>query len=175
MPYITESPFSAVDNFIVNVNTTKSAKDIGTFDKGGNLNRSSIMKAAKDLTMSFPVICTDSIQPETAAMIVKAIERNCVTTLQLLFSATYLRGENGQEVIRKWHKNIDNDISMDDYLDLADSVGRYIDSSKLGSNIKNTTINKLNNKLNSFIGEGTYFTPKGVKMSYSEFEKALIN
>ena len=82
----------------------------------GYLSRSSIMKAAKDLVMSFPVLCADTISPETANMIVKAIERNCVTTLQLLFSAANLKGEDGIQVLQMWHKNIDNDRNMDDGL-----------------------------------------------------------
>lgn len=88
----------------------------------GYLNRSSIMKAAKDLVMSFPVLCADTISPETANMIVKAIERNCVTTLQLLFSAANLRGEDGIQVLQMWHKNMDNDRNMDDYLDAVDAI-----------------------------------------------------
>lgn len=99
------------------LNGVKRAKN-----KSGYLTRSSIMKAAKDLVMSFPVLCTDTISPETANMVVKAIERNCVTTLQLLFSAANLRGEDGMEVLRMWHKNMDNDIGMDDYLDAIDAV-----------------------------------------------------
>ena len=88
----------------------------------GYLARSSIMKAAKDLVMSFPVLCADTISPETANMIVKAIERNCVTTLQLLFSAANLKGEDGIQVLQMWHKNIDNDRNMDDYLDAVDAI-----------------------------------------------------
>lgn len=88
----------------------------------GYLNRSSIMKAAKDLVMSFPVLCADTISPETANMIVKAIERNCVTTLQLLFSAANLRGEDGIQVLQMWHKNMDDSLNMDDYLDAVDAI-----------------------------------------------------
>lgn len=88
----------------------------------GYLNRSSIMKAAKDLVMSFPVLCADTISPETANMIVKAIERNCVTTLQLLFSAANLRGEDGIQVLQMWHKNMDDNPNMDDYLDAVDAI-----------------------------------------------------
>lgn len=128
--YINEgvSPFKAISDFVLNINIgnsrTKSEKDIQAFKSNGALRRSSIMKASKDLVMSFPVICSDTISSENASMITKAIERNCVTTLQMLFSATYLRGENGIEAIKKWHKNIDDDISMDDYLDMVDSLAR---------------------------------------------------
>ena len=48
---------------------------------------------------------------------------NCVTQLQLLFSATYLAGNSGQEVLRQWHNNLEtNKNSMDDYLDILDAL-----------------------------------------------------
>ena len=98
------------------------SKSKGKSVNTSSLNRSSIMKASKELIMSFPVLCSDTITPETAMMITKAIERNCVTTLQLLFSSAYLKGNDGREVIKAWHNNMDDDISMDDYLDLVDAM-----------------------------------------------------
>ena len=46
-----------------------------------------IARASKDLTLTFPVIVSDSVSVETASMISKAIERKAVTMLQMLFSA----------------------------------------------------------------------------------------
>lgn len=93
-----------------------------TKNTSGYLTRSSIMKASKDLVMTFPVIVPDTVTPDSAGMIMKAIERNCVTTLQLLFSAANLHGTDGMEVLRMWHKNIDEDKNMDDFLDAMDSI-----------------------------------------------------
>ena len=141
MSYMTEaSAFAAAEKFVINFNTgSLSARDekYGNkkFDRGGNLRNSSIMKAAKDLTMVFPVICTDTISASTASIITKSIERNCTTTLQLVFASTYLRGKSGVEVLRKFHKNIDDDISMDDYLNMADGLARAIDSTGVGKDI----------------------------------------
>lgn len=92
---------------------------------GRALTRSSIMKASKDLIMSFPVLCSNTISPSTAAMIVKAHERNCVTTLQLLLTAANVSGENGIDVIKRWHNNIDDAYGMDDYYDMIDSISKY--------------------------------------------------
>ena len=86
------------------------------------LTRSSIMRASRDLVMSFPVLCTDTIQASTASMISKAIERNCITTLQLLFASANMTGNNGLEALQKWHKNFDNDMDMDDYLAAVDAL-----------------------------------------------------
>ena len=87
-----------------------------------SLNRSSIMRASKDLVMTFPVLCTDTVQVSTASMITKAIERNCVTTLQLLFASANLSGENGLDVLAKWHTNFDNDMDIDEYMDAMDAL-----------------------------------------------------
>ena len=130
------SAFSAAQDFIVNFNvgarSTKQDRISGkSFAKGAALTHSSIMKATRDLTMRFPVICSDTLSPNAAAMVVKAIERNCTTTLQLLFASTYLRGDNGIDVLRKFHKNIDDDITMDDYLNMADALTKSIDKTGL--------------------------------------------
>ena len=127
------SAFAAAQEFIVQFNSgsraTKQERISGkNFAKGAALTHSSIMKATRDLTMRFPVVCSDTISPNTAAMVVKAIERNCTTTLQLLFASTYLRGDNGIDVLRKFHKNIDDDITMDDYLNMADTLTKAIDN-----------------------------------------------
>ena len=161
MSYLTEnSAFSAAEKFVINFNTgTAAAKDskygIQKFDKAGNLRNSSIMKAAKDLTMVFPVICTDTINVSSASMVTKAIERNCTTTLQLIFASTYLRGKSGVEVLRKFHKNIDDDISMDDYLNMADGLADAISKTNAGSEFAKRSgsvkfANGVNNFLNAF-------------------------
>lgn len=131
MSYINEGATSAfstvvkfIDNFIDNRNAAKVKRNFNSKkDAPRGLRRSSIMSATKDLVMSFPILCSDSIQPNVAGMISKAIERNCVTQLQLLFSATYLAGNNGQEVLKQWHNNLEtNRDSMDDYLDILDAM-----------------------------------------------------
>lgn len=86
------------------------------------LQSSSIMTAGKDLIMSFPVLCDDTISPSTAGMISKAIERMCVTQLQLIFASANLKGESGQEVLRKFHNNMNQQYGIDDFLDFSDAI-----------------------------------------------------
>ena len=138
MPYITESKldaFKAVLQFICSIktdavnnkaNSITGRKNTQTYSPG--LTRSSIMKASKDLVMSFPVLCSDTLQPETAAMITKAIERNCVTQLQMIFSASYLKGANGFDIINQWHKNMDDSVGLDDYISMIDSISYTVDN-----------------------------------------------
>ena len=106
-----------------------------------SLTKSSIMQASKDLVMSFPVICSTSLSPQTAVMIQRAIELNCVTTLQMIFASASLTGDNGVEVIKQWHNNMSGDISMDDYFDYIESLGNGIgDGIKSGlSTLHNST------------------------------------
>lgn len=134
MPYVHEAGdgiFSTIMNvvkdFSKDLGHNKSEKNRGV--NAGALQRSSIMRASKDLVMSFPVLCSNTLSPQTASMIAKAVERNAVTTLQLLFSSAYLQGYSGQEVLKKWHNNIDNDMSMDEYLDIIDTVASKLDES----------------------------------------------
>lgn len=96
-----------------------------------SLNVSSISRASKDLVMSFPVLCDSSIDPRTASMICKAIERKAVTMLQLLFASCQFNGESGREILKQWHNNIDNgDLSLDDYLGILDGLSESCDSVK---------------------------------------------
>lgn len=98
-----------------------------------SLSNSSIMSASKDLVMSFPVICSTNISPKTALLIQRAVERNCLTTLQMLFAANALEGGNGVDVIKKWHNNLKMDVSMDDYFNYIDNIGASVD--KAGNKI----------------------------------------
>ena len=86
------------------------------------LNSTSIMRASKDLVMSFPVLCDNTVSPSTAIMVTKAIERMCVAQLQLLFSSAYVKGNDGREVLRQWHKNMNQDMGIDDFLAISDSI-----------------------------------------------------
>lgn len=159
------SAFSSAQNFIINFNS--GVRDSSTaarrFEKGGYLDKSSIMKATRDLTMRFPVICSDTLSPSVAAMVNKAIERNATSTLQLLFASTYLRGSSGSEVIRKFHKNIDDDISMDDYLNIADGLSDAI--SKAGAPVPAGGA-KFANAVNKF---ATAFAPRESCVTEAQF------
>lgn len=131
MPYIEEAGIKFSDlidltkSFTSNLGKSKSS-GLST----GTLTKSSIMKASKDLVLSFPVLCSNTVTPQTAMMISKAIERNCVTTLQLIFASSYLQGPDGIEVLKKWHKNMDADFSVDDYLDTIDATLQTMEDNK---------------------------------------------
>ena len=112
----------------VNKGAKDSYNDKRNKDKNNYLTKSSIMSASKDLVMSFPVICSTAISSDTALMIQKAIESNCVSTLQMIFAAASLQGNSGVEVIKQWHNNISGDVSIDDYFEYIESLGNGLDN-----------------------------------------------
>ena len=94
-----------------------------------NKYKSSIAKSSKELIMTFPVICSNTIDPRTATMVSKAIERKCVTMLQLLFSAHQAAddAESIEEFIKKFHNNINlGNMDLDQYMDLTDKVAQEL-------------------------------------------------
>ena len=90
----------------------------------GVWNMSSIAQASKSLTMSFPVLCSDTITPATAAMITKAVERNNSSMLQMLIAAYHIQADNGLEAIQMIHTNLDNSFRAEDLIDAMCGVAR---------------------------------------------------
>lgn len=129
------------------------------------LDRSSIMRASKDLVMTFPVLCTDTIQISTASMIAKAIERNCVTTLQLIFASANLSGNNGLEVLSKWHKNFDNDMDIDEYIDAVDALAITAQNAWSRKDTYAAEINDIKNMMVKECAENNQYFPES---SFSE-------
>jgi hypothetical protein len=80
----------------------------------------SIANYTKNLTMTFPVMCDDSISPETASMISRAIERNIVSMYQMMLAANSIKGSDGVEIIKKFYKGVDQNSSIDDIINAAD-------------------------------------------------------
>lgn len=107
-------------------------KELAKAKSPDELKKSSIMRAQKDLVMSFPVYCTDTISPDIAMLLTKAIERNAVTALQQVLTATHVYGANGMDVLNKFHNNMDNQLDMTDYMDYAAAAVRNANNYKVG-------------------------------------------
>ena len=87
----------------------------------------SIARATSDLVLVFPFMCDSTISMETASMTAKAIERQCVSMLRLLFSACEVTSaENAREYLAKFHTNINRmdsgDITLDDFISVMDKM-----------------------------------------------------
>lgn len=84
---------------------------------------SSIAKASSDLVLVFPFMCDSTVSLETASMTAKAIERQCVTMLRLLFSSCQIGTvDNGIDFIKQFHTNIKTPLSLDDFMGYMDNM-----------------------------------------------------
>ena len=79
----------------------------------------SISQYSKNLVMTFPVLCDNTISPETASMINKANERNITTMLMMLFTAMNIEANDGMKVLSMIHKNITTNMDVYDVMDKA--------------------------------------------------------
>lgn len=108
------------------ISDTKDLLNDGNKMLGNDPNRfSSLTRNANNLILVFPVLCTKGISIETASMISKAIEKNCVTLLEMLFASIQITGaENLSEYISKFHSNISlgDKITVDDFIRFTDAI-----------------------------------------------------
>ena len=88
-------------------------------------NVGSIAKRTSNLVLVFPVICSTSINIQTASIITKAIERKCTSLLQILFSSMQLTSaDNMYDYLKQFHTNLNlkNGITLDDFMGVMDKM-----------------------------------------------------
>lgn len=102
--------------------------------KGVYLN-GSISSYTKNLIMTFPCMCDDSLSASTASMISRANERNIVTMLHMLFSSINMSTSSSAiDIIKGIHNNIKSNYNIDDYIDAANAYHKaYGEAVKLDS------------------------------------------
>lgn len=108
----------------------------------------SVASAASNLTLVFPVICSNNISIENASMIAKATERKAVSLLQILFSAMSVDAvEDGIDYVKKFHTNLkmDSDISVDAFVDLVDTYVAKNESAVVNRGMYDAVIRDLRN------------------------------
>lgn len=124
-----------------------SDEDFAGFVKRHKQGRSirSIARASNDLICAFPVISSRNIAIDNQAMVSKAIEKNCVSMLQILFSAMQLTtADNAIDFIRQFHTNINKSAKMmdlDDMIDIADAIAES--AVKAGAKVDYDVINAV--------------------------------
>ena len=108
----------------------------------------SVASATSNLTLVFPVICSNNISIENASMIAKATERKAVSLLQILLSAMSVDAvEDGIDYIKKFHTNLkmDSDISVDAFVDLVDTYVAKNESAVVNRGMYDAVIRDLRN------------------------------
>ena len=108
---------------------------------------SSLSRATSALTLSFPVLCSDSLPIDVATMVAKAIERKNVSLLQLAFSAYNItNAKDAVSHISKFHQNLDmTKLKLDDFMDAMESLG---EGSMLDRTSKNAVLEDCKRNLN---------------------------
>lgn len=117
----------AVDD--VNLSRSRNRKSIGKY--------SSITKAASELTLVTPVVCSSAVSPETAMMCTKAIERRNVSMYQMLFSAfSITNASDAITHLKQFHTNLDWDkMNLDNFIDTMDSLHEAVQYSYISSSM----------------------------------------
>ena len=83
---------------------------------------SSLSKATSGLNIVFPCLVSNTINPETAMMVSRAVERKAVSLLQIAFSAFDITNSKDPiEYLRNFHTNLKGKISLDDFIDAMDT------------------------------------------------------
>ena len=104
------------------------SKELKSVSDKRNKNRKtylngSISRYSKNLIMSFPVICDNTLPIDTAQMVSKAHEKNLATMFEMLFSAMSLDGDNGVEILKLIHKDLNSGkLSINDVIDSIEQL-----------------------------------------------------
>lgn len=121
------------------------------FNKQKDVNapylRGSISNYTQNLTMTFPVLCDNSLQPETASMISRANERYIVTMLQMLFASAQFNAQDGVDVLSGIHKNLKVSKNLDDYMDAVDNFLDFDESAIFESTDMKEAVKKMEAEL----------------------------
>ena len=127
----------------------------------------SIARIASNMTLVFPVMCSTSLGIDTDMMIMKAIERKCVTMLQILFSAYQVSDvKDAQEFINKFHSNIRlGKGTIDDFISLGNKL-----SESTSLKVDKGTLDKLSKDFreNCFFVFENDIAPQSVGDLYNE-------
>jgi len=109
------------------------AEEILDSTKRSKFASTSIAKIASNMTLVFPVLCSDNLTIDTAMMISKAIERKAVVMLQILFSACQISdAKDVEDFIGRFHSNIKlgDKFTVDDFIRVADTFGESVSLDK---------------------------------------------
>lgn len=166
----------------------KEQKRIDKADKEFKMKMSSIAKQASELTMVFPVLCSRSVSIDRAMMVSKAIERNCVSMLQKVFSCWQIASsgvDNARDYIKQFHTNLNTQsFDLDDFFRLTSTISDTgMSAKKAYSGFKSmigleaaTAQAKMNNlKYNSNYYLPTSISESSVNDLFSVSENGSVN
>lgn len=106
-------------DLITDVLDVADNSEIGKFISKKNPSIKSITRANKDLTMTFPVMASNTVDPASAQLVSRALERKFVTLTQMLLSAISItNSKDAIDHLKNVHSNLDLSslFDVDDYL-----------------------------------------------------------
>lgn len=146
-----ENIFTAIKGFLSGAYKDQKKRN----KENTNYMGGSISRYTKNLVMTFPLLADDSLPINTIQMISKASERNITSMLQMLFSSMSLKGANGQEILSRFHKNIET-MSMDDIIDTINKFSESATESALQKVYDREALNEMCNNLPKIMKEYPY-------------------
>lgn len=120
----------------------------------------SITSKAKDLTLTFPVLCSKSLNIESASIVARAIEKQCAAMLQMLFAAMCVSADNGFDFVSAFHTNLYSQRGLDEFINTMDRLVEeqvVIPTDEIFYTIKENlrTIARLDSDIESDINESS--------------------
>lgn len=109
-------------DLITDVLDVADNSEIGKFISKKNPSIKSITRANKDLTMTFPVMASNTVDPASAQLVSRALERKFVTLTQMLLSAISITSsKDAIDHLKNVHSNLDLSslFDVDDYLAIS--------------------------------------------------------
>lgn len=106
-------------DLITDVLDAADGTEVGKFISKKNPSIKSITRANKDLTMTFPVMVSNTVDPTSAQLVSRALERKFVTLTQMLLSAISITSsKDAIDHLKNIHSNLDltSLFDVDDYL-----------------------------------------------------------
>ena len=112
-------------DLITDVLDAADGTEIGKFISKKNPSIKSITRANKDLTMTFPVMVSNTVDPVSAQLVARALERKFVTLTQMLLSAISITSsKDAIDHLKNIHANLDlsSFFNVDDYLAVSEEA-----------------------------------------------------
>lgn len=106
-------------DLITDVLDAADGTEVGKFISKKNPSIKSITRANKDLTMTFPVMASNTVDPASAQLVSRALERKFVALTQMLLSAISItNSKDAIDHLKNVHSNLDLSslFDVDDYL-----------------------------------------------------------
>lgn len=114
---------------------------------------SSATRAASDLIMIHPVLCSSNVSLKSSTLLTKHVERKACVDMQIVLSAINItNAQNGFDYIRKFHQNIEGIGTAQDFEDMIINMNKNLGE----ANIPATTVNRILIEMNRVFHDRLY-------------------